>query len=150
MVNESIEIPTFSKEEGRDFILRSSGQKENASAADLESASTLSDVLGGHALALELVGKQAKIRRKRLAQFVPCYDENRAMLQTQPKPCIESSYYQKHHKNVWKHSLDDLTDAASRLVMIFSFLGPADIPERIFSEGKNLPAEYSFLNQIDQ
>lgn len=107
-------------------------------------------MLDGHALALELVGKQAKIRRKALSQFVSYHDGNRAMLHTQPKSGIESSHYQKQLRRVWNDSLNDLTDAASRLMMIFGFLGPTDIPERIFSEGKKLPAEYSFLNQIDQ
>ncbi|KAJ5803463.1 uncharacterized protein N7503_005913 [Penicillium pulvis] len=150
LVNDSMEIPMFSKEEGRDFILSSSGQKKNVSPADLESALTLSNMLGGLALALELVGKQAKIRRKTLAQFMPFYNENRAMLHKQPKTGIKNPYYQKDLESVWKNSFDVLTDPASRLMMLFGFLAPTDIPERILSEGKNLPTEYSFLNQMNQ
>jgi hypothetical protein len=33
--------------------------------------------------------------------------------------------------------------------MLLSFVAPSDIPEHIFAEGKDLPAEYTFLGNVD-
>ena len=63
---------------------------------------------------------------------------------------MKDPYYQKDLGSVWGAAFDELTDAASRVMMLVCLLAPADIPEHIFSEGEKLPLEYNFLNHIDQ
>jgi hypothetical protein len=94
LVDEVIEVSTFKKEEGSDFMLKIVDQKV-AADADVKSALIFSDQLGGLALALELIGKQIKIRKKTIEQFLPFYNENRQSLNKQSKRRIKNPYYEK-------------------------------------------------------
>lgn len=70
-------------------------------------------------------------------QFMSYNNENRAMLHKYSK--MKDPYYQKDLGSVWEAAFDELTDAASRLMMLVCLLAPADIPEHIFSEGEKPP-----------
>lgn len=143
-VNELIEIPTFTKAEGSAFILKVAGQRATTDG-DVKSAVELSERLGGLALALELIGKQIKARKKTVEQFLPYYNKNRRSLNRQPRIGIKNPYYKKDLETVWEGSFNGLPLVSARLLMLLCFVAPSDIPESIFTNGRNLPEKYAFL-----
>jgi hypothetical protein len=144
-VDKLIEIPTFTTLEGSDFLLKMVAQRATTSA-DLDIAKQLSKRLGGLALALEIIGKQIKARKTTLEHFSPFYNRNRQAMNKEPKRGPKNPYYDKDIETVWETSFINLSPEASKFLMLLCLLAPTDIPEGIFGLGKDLPEDYTFLN----
>ncbi|PVH79565.1 hypothetical protein DL98DRAFT_572409 [Cadophora sp. DSE1049] len=145
LVDEVTQVPTFTTDEGSEFLLKYAGQRAT-SDADVVVAKQFSDRLGGLALALEIIGKQIKTRSMSAANFLPFYNRNRQAMSKEPKRGPKNPYYDKDLETVWEAAFDSLTEEASKFLMLLCFLAPTDVPEGIFSKGKNLPEDYSFLS----
>jgi len=144
LVDEVIEVPTFTTKEGGDFILKRLGQRVT-SDADLKYSQMLSDRLGGLALALEITGKQIKHRKTTVEQFIPFYNRHRQLMNKEPRKASKNPYYDKDLDSVWETAFNSLSPEASRFLMLLCFLAPTDVPEGIFTEGKDIPEAYAFL-----
>ncbi|KUJ20454.1 uncharacterized protein LY89DRAFT_771365 [Mollisia scopiformis] len=140
-----IEVPTFTTLEGSDFLLKMVAQRATTSV-DLDMAKRFSNRLGGLALALEIIGKQIKARKTTVEQFLAFYNRNRQAMNKEPKRGPKNPYYDKDIETVWETSFINLSPEASKFMMLFSFLAPTDIPEGIFTQGKDIPEDYTFLN----
>lgn len=145
LVNEVIEVPTFSLEEGSDFLLKNVGQRAPTDT-DLAIAKQLSYKLGGLALALEIIGKQIKARRTTMEHFLPFYNRNRQVMNKEPKRGPKNPYYDKDIETVWETSFDNLSPEASKFLMLLCFLAPTDVPQFIFAQGKDLSEDFVFLD----
>ena len=143
-IDEVIEVPTFTTKEGGDFILKRLGQRVT-SDADLKYSQMLSDRLGGLALALEITGKQIKHRKTTVEQFIPFYNRNRQLMNKEPMRAPKNPYYDKDLDSVWETAFNSLSPEASRFLMLLCFLAPTDVPEDIFTEGKDISKAYAFL-----
>jgi hypothetical protein len=140
-----VEVPTFTILEGRDFLLKMVAQRATT-PADLDIAKQLSDRLGGLALALEIIGKQIKARKTTVEYFLPFYNRNRQAMNKEPKRGAKNPYYDKDIETVWETSFINLGPEASKFLMLLCLLAPTDVPEGIFTQGKDLPEDYLFLN----
>ena len=145
LVNKVIEVPTFTIEEGSDFLLKSVGQRITTDA-DIEIAKQFSDRLGGLALALEIIGKQIKTRKATMENFLPFYNRNRRTMNKEPKRGPKNPYYNKDIETVWETSFNNLSPDASKFLMLLCFLAPTDVPEFIFAQRKDLQEDYVFLS----
>lgn len=108
LVDEVIEVPTFTIEEGSDFLLNNVGQRATTDA-DLDIAKQLSNQLGGLALALEIIGKQIKARRTTVEKFLPFYNRNRQVMNKKLKRGPKNPYYDKDIETVWKTAFDNMS-----------------------------------------
>ncbi len=145
LVDELIEVPTFTTDEGSDFLLKNTGQ-EAISNADIDIAKQFSYRLGGLPLALEIVGKQIKTRSTTVENFLPFYNRNRQVMNKEPKRGPKNPYYDKDLETVWETSFSHLSPEASKFLLLLCFLAPIDIPEGIFNQEIELPEEYAFLS----
>jgi hypothetical protein len=145
LVDKLVEVPTFTILEGRDFLLKMVAQRATT-PADLDIAKQLSDRLGGLALALEIIGKQIKARKTTVEYFLPFYNRNRQAMNKEPKRGAKNPYYDKDIETVWETSFTNLGPEASKFLMLLCLLAPTDVPEGIFTQGKDLPEDYLFLN----
>lgn len=145
LVDKVVEVPTFTILEGRDFLLKMVAQRATT-PADLDIAKQLSDRLGGLALALEIIGKQIKARKTTVENFLPFYIRNRQAMNKEPKRGPKNPYYDKDIETVWETSFINLGPEASKFLMLLCLLAPTDVPEGIFTQGKDLPEDYIFLN----
>lgn len=140
-----LEVPTFTREEGGELLLQIAGQV-NPSAEDRSCALELSERLGGLALALDLIGRQIKIRKKTMTPFLPFYLEHRLLLNKQPSRGIRNKYYSLDLETVWKTSFLNLSDDAASLIRLMCFVAPDDIPDFLFTGGDHFPAKYAFIS----
>jgi hypothetical protein len=145
LVDKVVEVPTFTILEGRDFLLKMVAQRATT-PADLDIAKQLSDRLGGLAFALEILGKQIKARKTTVENFLPFYNRNRQAMNKEPKRGPKNPYYDKDIETVWETSFINLGPEASRFLMLLCLLAPTDVPVGIFTQGKDLPEDYLFLN----
>ncbi len=138
-----VEIPAFSLEEGSQLILRILNR--DITPEERASSLQLSDKLGGLALALDLIAKQIRFRRKTITQFLPDYEKAYQVLHRAPKRGIPNSYYSKDLETVWKTQFDDLTVEAAALISIFCYFAPEAIPTSILQGFDEAPSGYLFL-----
>ncbi|KAH8587395.1 P-loop containing nucleoside triphosphate hydrolase protein [Bisporella sp. PMI_857] len=101
LVNKLIEVPTFTAQEGGDFILKRLGQRVTT-GEDIKYSQRLSERLGGLALALEIAGKQIKHRKKSVEQFLPFYNRNRQILNKEPTRGSKNPYCDRDLDSVWE------------------------------------------------
>jgi len=140
-----VEVGTFNASEGAEMLLKVLGRVSH-SEKEFEYSLELSKHLGGLALAIDIIGKQIRVRKKTLEQFLPFYYEHRRLLNKIPKRArIKNEYYSKDLDTVWQTSFDRLSPSAARLIRLICFVAPDNIPESLFTEGENLPPDYTFL-----
>jgi hypothetical protein len=141
---KTVEIPTFTTQEGSQLLLKIIGQ-DDPSEDEKKCALELSERLGGLALAIDIIGRQIKVPKKSLAQFLPFYDENRVLLKRQPPRGITNQYYSMDLDTVWKTAFLSLTENAANLLRLICFVAPDDIPDFLFTDGKGLPEHLAFI-----
>lgn len=152
---DSLEVPTFNVDEGSELFLRFLA-KTSPTENDIAVARELSNRLGGLALGLELMAKQARVRKKPLDQFLNFYDEHRKSLEKTPKRGIHNPYYGKDLETVWKAAFDNLSGPASAMMSLLCFVAPDAIPQTLFDircEGIAKPTvigDFGFLEDADQ
>ncbi|KAI0104343.1 hypothetical protein GGR51DRAFT_522349 [Nemania sp. FL0031] len=144
------EISPFTTEEGSELLLKVVGQPCTPTPRDKECAMQLTQRLGGLALALDLTGKQIRARKKTIEAFLATYDEQRRQLNKQPRRGIRSPYYSKDLNTVLETSFLSLSQNAANLLSLICFVSPDDIPDFLFTKGKNLPSQYRFLTDTEE
>jgi hypothetical protein len=142
---ESVEILTFSNDEGAELILNILG-KSRPSPKEVTLSQELCSRLGGLALALDLMAKQMQVRKKPLELFLPYYEAHRRTLDKRNKKRgIHDPYYDKDLETVWSASFDHLSDEAATLMSLLCFTAPDAIPQSLFTGQHQLPPKYEFL-----
>ncbi|KAI1130884.1 hypothetical protein F5Y10DRAFT_234969 [Nemania abortiva] len=150
LCGRTIEISPFTTEEGSDLLLKVIGQPSPPTSRDKECAMQLTQRLGGLALALDLMGKQIRARKKTIEAFLATYDEHRRLLNKQPRRGIRNPYYSKDLDTVWETSFLSLSQNAGNLLSLICFVSPDDIPDFLFTKGKDLPSQYRFLTDTEE
>lgn len=141
----TLKVPTFTAEEGSNLLFKVIGHASPPSSRERECSLELAERLGGLALALDIMGKQIRTRKKTIEEFLDFYNEHRRLLNKQPKRGIRNQYYWKDLDTVWETSFLSLSQIAANLLCLICFVAPEDIPDTLFTRGQNLPPHYRFL-----
>lgn len=142
----AIEVPTFTIDESSNLILNIMNKK-NADKDENLAAHELSEKLGGLALAIDIVAKQIKTRKrfKTIRDFLPYYDQHCRTLHKRPKIGIFDPYYSKDIDTVWQTAFEHLQPEAARLMSLFCFMAPEGIPRRVLEPKGDMPPGWDFL-----
>ncbi|KAI9671547.1 MAG: hypothetical protein M1817_003599 [Caeruleum heppii] len=147
----AIEVPTFTGQESGELMLKILNRTD-AGLDEVLAARELSAKLGGLALAIDIIAKQIKVRKrfKSVREFLPYYDEHRRMLQKRPKRGIFDPYYAKDIDTVWQTAFEHLTPDAAHLMALFCFLAPEAIPQWLMESKGDLPEPWCFLSDPER
>ncbi|KAL8896037.1 MAG: hypothetical protein Q9207_007903 [Kuettlingeria erythrocarpa] len=142
----AIEIPAFTMSESGELIMNIMNRK-NASEDENLAAHELSEKLGGLALAIDIVAKQIKTRKrfKTIRDFLPYYEQHYRTLHKRPKIGIFDPYYSKDIDTVWQTAFEHLEPDAARLMSLFCFMAPEGIPQWVLEPKGDVPTGWEFL-----
>lgn len=152
-----VEVPPFSNDETTQLILQILDKTPTSVKHDeLQATRTLSEQLGGLALAVDIVAKNMKTSRrfKSVVDFLPYYEKNRRSLNK--RKGARKSSYTKDLDTVWEiafASLDteDQPEAdAAKLLRLLCFVAPEAIPEFFQPEDVMFPEDWSFLGDDER
>lgn len=147
----AIEIPAFTTDESGELIMNIMNRK-NASEDESLAAQELSEKLGGLALAIDVVAKQIKIRRRfeTIRDFLPYYEQHYRTLHKRPKIGIFDPYYSKDIDTLWQTAFEHLEPDASRLMSLFCFMAPEGIPQWVLEPKCDVPTGWEFLKDPEK
>ncbi len=125
----TIEIPAFTTNEGSDLLL---GRLDLEAATDEEKASSveLSDLLGGHALAVDVMARSIAVKKKKLPEFVRVYKEKPRAMHKKPRRKIFNQYYKGDDdlESLWAIPFGQLQPDEAVVLGILSMCGPNRLP----------------------
>lgn len=128
----SIAIPPFSSDDGGRLLLQELGL-DQYTTRDLQLAVEFSNTLGGHALAIDLMARNMRARKKTLEQFIHSYEENPRKLHKNPRRGIRNIYYEKDLASMWSIAFSQLDRTSARLFGILCMLAPDNLPANVVS-----------------
>ncbi|KAF2117052.1 hypothetical protein BDV96DRAFT_644487 [Lophiotrema nucula] len=126
-----LEVPSFSRKEGANLILKEL-DKTDVSPADQELALKISDHLGGHALAIDVMARYMLTRKKSLSKFLAEYKANPRSIQK--KRAITNIYYEHPLDGAWALAFGQLEPTVSKLFGIISMVGPDRLPVNLLAD----------------
>jgi NB-ARC domain len=144
----ALEIPVFSKNEGSEFIIQMLAR--DVTLEERESSLELSEKLGGLPLALDMMAKQVRARRKTVTQFLPYYERNRKLLYKNTRRGIASPYYSKDLETVWKTAFENLGASGAGLMSLLCFFAPDGIPVSVLEASTEPLVGYEFLRMSEE
>ena len=139
-VGHSLEVESFSDEQGALFLLHRSGQLDTSTTFDQAEekirrlALQISHELGGLPLALDQAGAYLKATGANLAVYQQLYEKHRTQLLKERR----SADYRESVATTWDISfrkVEQQNPAAANLLHFCAFLAPDAIPEEILSKG---------------
>ena len=147
----AIEVPTFTTAESGELIMNIMNRKISTEDEVL-AAHELSKKLGGLALAIDIVAKQIKTRKrfKTIRDFLPYYDQHRRTLHKRPKIGIFDPYYSKDIDTVWQTAFENLPPDSAHLMSLFCFTAPEGIPQWILEPKGEMPPGWEFMSDPDE
>ena len=138
----SIAVPPFNSDDGGHLLLRELGLSQYT-IHDLQLAEEFSKTLGGHALAIDLMARNMRARKKNLEQFIHSYRENPRTLHKNLKRGIRNIYYEKDLASMWLIAFSRLDRLSARLFAIICMLAPGNLPAHVVSGALALFADGS-------
>ena len=148
----SIEVPIFTNEESVELILKIVSKKDPVED-EIAAARELSGKLGGLALAIDIVAKQIKTRKRFriIREFLPYYDQHRTSLYKQPRIAIFDPYYTKGIDTVRLAAFDNLPPEAALLMSLLCFMAPDGVSQWVLQPEHHilLPQGWDFLLGFD-
>lgn len=145
----SLEIPSFTKQEGGELLLRLAG-KRNVDAADIAAAQELSEMLGGLALAIDITARTIFVKKKSMPQFLPYFIKNKQSLRCPPRYAARNPYYNETLVTVWQTAFESLHKESSQLLGLICFFAPDLLPRDILQGGPQTPESWPFLADSDE
>lgn len=145
----ALEIPTFTVGESSDLMLKIL-DRQNVDEGEVDASKILSQKLGGLALALDIIAKQVRIRKKSIRDFIPYYDEHYGTLHKRPKRGIRNPYYDKDLTTVWKAAFENLSSNSAICMSLLCFVAPESVPDWLLSQKVDLDEKYSFLKEHEE
>lgn len=146
----SLEIPTFTPQEGGQLLLNLANKARTATAADIKAAEELSELLGGLALAIDIIARQIFVKKKSMLQFLPYFKKNKQSLRMPPRYAAGNPYYSETLVTVWQTAFNSLDDNSSLLLGLFCFFAPDDIPREIINTLEPIPGTWEFLSDMTE
>jgi len=124
----AIPLESLDPETGAQLLLKCLRQDiTKVSAADLELLEEISDMLGGHPLALAHIGGYMSESKHKLAYFRDFFNERWHHYAWGGKTLVEQ--YEKRLEIVWDLALSELPSKAHKLIKIMAYLNPDGVPE---------------------
>lgn len=145
----AVEIPSFTAKEGGELLLRLSG-KRNTDDVDVAAAEELSGLLGGLALAIDIIARQIFVKKKSMRQFLPYFVKNKQSLRMPPRYAARNPYYNETLITVWQTAFDSLDKTSAQLLGLICFFAPDDIPRDIINRATQIPGTWPFLTDTDE
>lgn len=152
-----VEVPQFSEDETTDLILQILNKTTTSVDDDeLHATRTLSEQLGGLALAVDIVARNMKMswRFKSVVDYLPYYEKNRRSMHK--RKGSRKWAYSKDLDTVWQIALESLdveiqpeADAA-KLLSLLCFLAPEAVPAIFQPEDFEVPCEWDFLSDDER
>lgn len=103
------------------------------SAKERELTEEFSSELGGLSLAIDLMSRQMRTRKKSVAQFLPYYREKRARLHRNPQRGITNIYYNGDLELLWTIAFGQLDEQSIKVFRVLCMLAPVRTPLTVFS-----------------
>lgn len=130
----AIEVPAFTRQEGSEMLLKRLGLGNAGSDAVRDSSAELSDLLGGHALTLDVMARNMVARKKQLPEFVRLYKERPRLLHRKPRRKIYNPYYKRDDdlESLWAIPFEQLEPDEVEVLSVLSMCGPNRVPCAIF------------------
>ncbi|OKO93437.1 hypothetical protein PENSUB_12500 [Penicillium subrubescens] len=143
----SIEVPAFTNEEGAELMLKLL-DRGTYSDADRSSSVELADLLGGHALTLDVMARNIVARKKQLPEFVRVYKEKPRSLHMKPRKKIVNRYYKREDdpESLWAIPFSQLRSDEAEVLGILSMCGPNKFPSSVLVPETSAPEAFN----IDQ
>ncbi|KAL6830016.1 hypothetical protein V8C40DRAFT_263826 [Trichoderma camerunense] len=129
----TIEVPAFADAEGSSLLLQHldlSDPTDEERAASME----LSDLLGGHALAINVMARSIAAKKKKLPDFVRSYKEKPRVMHKKPRRKIFNQYYKRDDdiESLWAVPFEMLQPDEATALGILSMCGPNRLPSSTF------------------
>jgi hypothetical protein len=128
----SVEVPAFIDPEGGALLLQELGL-QSYSKEELAISIDFSNTLGGHALAIDIMARHMRSRKKSLEKFVQVYKANPRSMYKNPKRGIINIYYDKDLESMWLFAFSQLDTLSSRVFGILCLLASERVPATVFS-----------------
>ena len=136
---QAVEVKTLTDEDGADFLLERTGQRDEPSVR--AAARALSNELGGLPLALEQAGAYCDAQAKPLADYLRLFRQRALELLRRGQP----TDYPTTVATTWEISFEAAArecSAAAALLNLLAFCAPEPLPLAVLREnGKKLPDE---------
>jgi tetratricopeptide (TPR) repeat protein len=123
-------VQVLERAESVGFLLKRTGQSDEAAAAKLAEA------LGGLPLALEQAGAYVEATRATFADYLELFQSRRTELWEDEHPPLD---YPDTVATTWSLAMERVREkspAGADLLNLCAFLGPDDIPQRLLSQGE--------------
>jgi hypothetical protein len=90
----------------------------------------LSDLLGGHALAIDVMARSILVKKKKLPDFVRSYKEKPRAMHKKPRQKIVNKYYKRddYIESLWAIPFGGLESDEADILGILSMCGPNKFP----------------------
>ena len=139
--SSSIEVPAFTNEEGAQLLLKRLNRESSPSEADKSSSLELAELLGGHALTLDVMARTILARKKQLPDFVRLYKENPRSLHRKPRNKIANQYYKRDEdpESLWAIPFRQLDADEATIMGVLSMYGPNRVPSTVFVPASGAP-----------
>ncbi|CAK7241120.1 MAG: hypothetical protein STHCBS139747_002578 [Sporothrix thermara] len=122
-----IEVPCFTEQQGGQLLLRLADKTEKKTAEDVAVAEELSLMLGGLALAIDILARQIIVKKMTMPEFFKYFLRNKPKL-LKPPSHMKNIYYKETLETVWQTAFESLDDASARVLQLLCFCAPDDIP----------------------
>jgi hypothetical protein len=127
------EVPPFTDDEGAN-LLRKELHQEFYTGPEIDASTRLSGLLGGHALALDLMARHMRSRKKKLEEFLQSYMRDPQNLHKQPRRGLKNLYYDEDIQSMWQVAFGQLEGQVEQVFGILCMLGPGLVPAKLFDE----------------
>lgn len=148
LASKFIEIPKFNEEESVRLLLSLTGNSNEQ--AEQDAAREFSILLGGLAIALDVLAKQVFVRKRTLSRFLSIYNKQRRLPLKRPERGAKDVYYSLDVTTIWVTAFEGLTPNGAKLLSWLSFVAPEDIPQALFCPDDTLPNVWSIFTDEDE
>ena len=131
IADSQLEIPTLAKSEGSALMLKRLG-KIRPSEEEKLLAEDFSGILGGLALAIDVMSRHMRARQESLQEFLPYYKYHRRQLHKKPSGNIMNIAYDGDLESLWSISFDRLKEETLETFEILCMFAPDKIPLDLF------------------
>lgn len=145
----TLEVPSFTRKEGGELLLKLAN-KRNVRVDGVAAAEELSGMLGGLALAIDIMARQILVKKKSMQQFLPYFIENKRSLREPPRYAARNPYYNLTLVTVWETAFQSLDKNSSDFLGLICFFAPDDIPRDIINRTTQIPETWPFLTDTTE
>jgi tetratricopeptide (TPR) repeat protein len=136
IVNDRKVVTSMASEDGAQFLLRRA-KINNPSEADRELATKISEILGGHPLALDQAGAYIEENQRSLSDYLDLLSQKREveLLKNRGRAVADHEASVATTLSLCYEKVKESNPAAAELLQFCAFLDPDAIPEEIITEG---------------